>query len=426
MVEVKTNSGNIKRVFITVLGAGSYRETGYYMQDKPEKICTTKFAPIATLQLMENKPDIIIVLMTKKAKEVNWDAGMENALKEIGYENTRAYKSVIIPEGFTRGELERVVQIIFDEIPEGSRVYFDITHSFRHLPMLVMLLLHYAKVIKNIKVGGVYYGAFEVQADKKPVLDLGFFSELQDWTRVVARFSLTGNPEGIKDVVRKYYGKTSEVDWVENLLAFYDNILGCRGLKIMCCEEIPDILVGLNQIKKQPLLEPLVDIIHEKLEGFDYAGDPIRGDFNCGIAMNNLFSAIVFCYEHHLFQQGITLAWEFWPVLLILYNQRQLPNRGSIYNYELEIKKFINKESNDVYEELVNLLGKMQGGHGNVDKLGRILKELKDTRNDFNHGGFDEKSKSITEIEKILYEFISFTQSILPEDPEELEKLLTY
>ena len=49
-----------------------------------------------------------------------------------------------------------------DVIDEGEEIYFDITHGLRNIPMLVMAILEYAKVTKGILIGGIYYGAFEV------------------------------------------------------------------------------------------------------------------------------------------------------------------------------------------------------------------------------------------------------------------------
>lgn len=39
---------------------------------------------------------------------------------------------------------------------EGDEIIFDITHSFRSIPMLAITIMNYAKVLKNCKLKEVY------------------------------------------------------------------------------------------------------------------------------------------------------------------------------------------------------------------------------------------------------------------------------
>lgn len=90
---------------------------------------------------------------------------------------------------------------------EGDEVYFDITHGFRSLPMLGMVLMNYAKALKGIKVKAITYGAFDALGSRfnieeripdpeqriVPLLDLTGFHELQEWSIAADNFVKSGN-----------------------------------------------------------------------------------------------------------------------------------------------------------------------------------------------------------------------------------------
>ena len=52
---------------------------------------------------------------------------------------------------------------IIDHMQDGDEVYLDITHSFRSLSLMSFVMSEFAKIHKNFKISGVYYGIFEYQ-----------------------------------------------------------------------------------------------------------------------------------------------------------------------------------------------------------------------------------------------------------------------
>jgi len=44
-----------------------------------------------------------------------------------------------------------IFRTIFDEIDENDEIIFDVTHSFRYLPMLVFIVINYARVVKKMQ-----------------------------------------------------------------------------------------------------------------------------------------------------------------------------------------------------------------------------------------------------------------------------------
>jgi len=63
-----------------------------------------------------------------------------------------------IPDGKDTDEIWEIFDIIYNALEEDDNIYIDITHSFRYLPMLLLVLLNYAKYLKNIKIKQITYG----------------------------------------------------------------------------------------------------------------------------------------------------------------------------------------------------------------------------------------------------------------------------
>ncbi len=443
-----------EHIFITVLGAGNYQPTAYYMQDNPQHHYHTRFAPIASLSLMTERPDKVIVLLTEEAERKNWKGtddkpGMERELKALGYK----YETERIPAGFSQKELEEILDRVFKRIPDGATVHFDLTHSFRHLPMLVMLLLHYAKVIKNVKVGGIYYGAYEADGPKlqitcsecqktigelemKPILNLAFFSELQDWTRAVARFVQAGDASMLAEILDEWdwkqrnmrkgpYPGMQQIREIRRcLLELTENIRTCRGLAIIdnsCGVKLNRALTNLHQqLQKQlmifpaPLI-PLLDLIKAKVQKF------CTPQF-----VGNLIYAVEFCYEHGLTQQGYTLLREFLVCRILEdYFRSQTQNVNWVKSPEREVadallgiisSNTLNQPSQwqRTAAQNTQLTQYMINTKAVSNLLSRRheLSRLLEARNDINHAGFRQNPRKSKNLQEELKELLDTLKTI--------------
>jgi CRISPR-associated Csx2 family protein len=101
---------------------------------------------------------------------------------------------LLIP--FARNEQEQVaiLQSLADTIPTGEELVLDVTHGFRHLPMLALVAARYLSHVRNIKVNNLYYGALDMtQNDETPVLELGSLLNMLDWIEALAVYDNSGN-----------------------------------------------------------------------------------------------------------------------------------------------------------------------------------------------------------------------------------------
>jgi len=193
-----------RRVFITVLGTNNYAPCHYVGRKngqviKSDEIC---FVQEATLRLIEAKnwdsSDIGYVLLTNVSKMTNWlDNGHVDWKTKMPIESY-GLKSILnamnlpfninpldIPDGKNEDEIWTIFHDLFGNLEEGDDLYFDLTHGFRYLPMLVLVFGNYAKFLKNVKIAHISYGNYEarnIDSNEAPIVDLLSLSILQDWT----------------------------------------------------------------------------------------------------------------------------------------------------------------------------------------------------------------------------------------------------
>lgn len=88
-----------------------------------------------------------------------------------------------------------ILATLAELIGEGEEVVLDVTHGFRHLPMLALVAARYLKAVRQVHVGEIYYGAYEMAGrdEAKPVLRLSGLLSLLDWVDALASFDKDGD-----------------------------------------------------------------------------------------------------------------------------------------------------------------------------------------------------------------------------------------
>lgn len=207
--EKGTEAKEGRKVFLSVLGTGFYQKCVYYAGDfRAEQ---TRFIQRASLEYYGAREwtstDLVCIFVTSKARTDNWSVerktkdgtvernirkdpvtqtdeeyfGLNDELQSLGLK--APVREIPISQEGTEDAIWETFRKIYDVLQEGDEVYLDVTHAFRYIPMLVMVLLNYAKFLKHIKVMGIVYGNWESRTKNKidaPMVNLLPFSELQD------------------------------------------------------------------------------------------------------------------------------------------------------------------------------------------------------------------------------------------------------
>ena len=259
-----------RKLFISVLGTGLYEKSVYTQGDF--KSSETRFIQQATLELIGCKEtwteeDRVCILLTDKAKELNWEVSSRkhpHTKEEIAYEglNTLLQRMNLRPQimpisicdGKNEDEMWKIFQTTFELIQDGDELYFDLTHSFRYLPMLILVLGNYAKFLKNIRIAHISYGNYEARNEEgSPIVDLLPLTVLQDWTFAAADFLHNGRSEQLtqltqqvfKPILRDTRGEDQQAQalrsFSDTLNNITDNLQMCRGLNITKEKDISKI-----------------------------------------------------------------------------------------------------------------------------------------------------------------------------------------
>jgi CRISPR-associated Csx2 family protein len=83
-------------------------------------------------------------------------------------------------------------RVLSQEVPEGSELVLDITHGFRHQPMLLAPMVVLLGMLKNLSGVELYYGALDMD---RRVLKLDLFPELLRYIQHLSLLQTSGDYE---------------------------------------------------------------------------------------------------------------------------------------------------------------------------------------------------------------------------------------
>lgn len=427
-----------RKVFISFLGTTDYFPSIYY---RGKKFCSDmeKYVQIAALQYVQRsgiwtENDIAYVLLTTLAEDRNWkDNGYidRNGNPNIGLETTIKNKNFLfpcrpipnIPEGKNEKEIWQIFKIIHDLIQDGDELYFDITHGYRYLPMLVVVLGNYAKFLEKAKVVHILYGNYEgrdrdesgkyLEPPHSPIIDLQSLSTLQDWTYAVADFINNGNADKMSDLtydasaplIRKGQERADAINkLVTSIRNFAKDMQTCRGQSIVGgtnIKELQDDLLRMQDVLEQENGEVSVDQL--LIPVFAKIQEMVK-DYDDEKSIGNGFQAVNWCIEHKLYQQAITILQESVKNYFCLKLDYDL--NDSILRKKIESMMNLANKRRITPRDLINEFPhpnmpdtwsmKMIEVAANYDVLRRL-------RNDVNHFGFDDWNPyPPSEIERII------------------------
>lgn len=338
-------SNMARKVFISFLGYTNYGRCRYFKDDFISE--NLRYIQIATLDYLQKiekwgENDVAYILLTKGAKEKNWvddghlDFNTKQVIRQPGLASCLQQKNYPFPiqtieqlsDGKTEEELFEIFKTIFSVLQSGDVLYFDITHGFRSLPMLALVLVNYAKFLHHAEVRSITYGNYEAREKmgedsehrpiyEAPIINLLPLSQIQDWTFATADYLKNGNVEFFEELTNSYKrsiflgkrigekSKAMELErFVKNLKAVIDDFQTCRGNNIMNSKHISILKENVKSIG-ETVIEPLNPVIKKIEEVFEHFGVEEKD-----VSFRNGFEAAKWCMEHNLYQQAATILQE--------------------------------------------------------------------------------------------------------------------
>jgi len=450
-----------RKVFLSILGTTFYEKCRYTTSDFISN--ETKFAQQATLEYIKAKrwesTSKAFIVLTDKAREDNWDreerfnisekknvkySGLKQVLQKMELPFTP--EEVSIPDGKNETEMWEIFSIIFNKLENNDELYIDLTHSFRYLPMLLLVLSNYAKFLKNIKVKRITYGNYEARnrdTNEAPLIDLLPISALQDWTFAAADYLENGNTEKLSElsklnltpilrnedlVIKK---KAFPVrDLVDRIRFTTEDFQTCRGLNIVKSTNLSALKEKLKETEAT-FIKPLNPVIKKIRDAFDvFDGSP---------NINNGFVAAQWCFDNGLYQQSATILIE--NIVTFFSNRHNIDiddeERRELVNRAFKIKSL--KIEEDEEKWMLPRTDSDEVHQQNLETVRNILKDefiqkegiagafssLTELRNDLNHSGMRSKKPPLTaakiksQLKQNIFVFASaLSGSTVPELPK--------
>jgi len=169
---------------LSFLGVGDYKETTYFIDDCKIKTC---YAPISIAYCTKAKE--LILFITDEAEKKHLERIKEEQKEKIP---STEIETVKIPAGFTEKERWIIWEKVISKVNREEEISFDLTHSYRTIPFYAFFAIQFLKHIKKIKLKGVFYGAFEVEGEEKPIININELFFISDWFYYATYFVKTG------------------------------------------------------------------------------------------------------------------------------------------------------------------------------------------------------------------------------------------
>ena len=372
-------------------------------------------------------------ISTGKKKSQN---GLETCIKNIN--SNFSWHKVDIPDGSDEKEIWDIFLKVFDVIKENDEIIFDITHAFRSIPLLAIIILNYAKIMKNASLTGIYYGAFEalgsigdakkLPVEKRivPIIDLTAFDQLMEWSAAADRFVSAGNADQLSKIssrsARAILSQTRGQDrsqhtirrLAENLDKFTGILSTCRGKEIsIAVERLKQSIEDCKNLNfDKPLNRPLKTILG-KIEG---QVNKFKEHF-----IKDGIQAARWCMEHNMIQQSYTILQET-LISYFVYKIGQDPENyenknlnRTIANQAITIflKGLPLKEWKKEAHENQHITDQFINFYKTQHELVKTYNNLTNYRNDLNHAGYSDSARHAEKFSKELPYFLNIAEKAI-------------
>ncbi len=409
-----------RKILLSFLGNTTYKKCRYASGDFKSEV--VRFIQEALCQLHASDwtaEDAVFIFLTIAAEQNNWEGqlyngeGLAQALAQ--YPNFSVTPIKNLPTGISEAEIWILFERIYNCLEIGDEVYLDITNGFRSLPMLLIVLLDYAKTLKNIQVKKIYYGAYEAISAQPtierefpdsrdriaPILELTSFVALQNWTAAAANFKQYGKiaplktltENSLQPLLKASEGNKAAVQLLQEINHQIPTLVSLiqtnrgKALGQFSFNQLKHLLTQFTQ--QDNIIQPLTAVIQEiqhKIEQFQ-DNDPLIW-----------LKTAQWCNQHGLIQQGITQLQEGLVTWFCIRFHASLD--ADFFEYtEDKPRRLIGKTLTLVHLKI----GRNNWKHINksfpkltraieadafIQKTAKIYTELSTLRNDINHGGY--------------------------------------
>ncbi len=388
---------------LTFLGTNPYSNTTYVWEEQE-----TKTAYVAAALVKFFSVETVQVFLTTEARTKHWEA-FQQAVPQA--------EDIDIPSGQSEDELWQIFEAVVNSVEAKETVILDVTHSFRSIPLFVFLAGIYLQKARDVKISGVYYGAYERDRERSPIFDLTPTLKFADWLTATDKFLDTGSAKELGQLLstiqQDFYrqGRQTQESIVPKALRqFGDRIQAIsasielvRPLKLM--EETASLeRISYDTLKTEvgTFAQPfalLLDRIQADYSQFALAK---AREANPREALAKQFDLLRWYVDKSLSAQAILLSREWVVSALCIELRRDYLQKSEREIVEQSLNQLVewakDKDRNpkpiaaDALEPVVT----------NLEDLSNLWSQLRDMRNDLAHTEMRQNSLSASDMTEFV------------------------
>ncbi len=107
----------------------------------------------------------------------------------------------IIPYARNEAEQVELLRLMAAHVAGGDQVNLDVTHGFRHLPMLAILSAMHLRIVRQARIAGIWYGAFDPETKEAYVHNLVGLLHIADWVQALHTYDKDGDYGAFADLL---------------------------------------------------------------------------------------------------------------------------------------------------------------------------------------------------------------------------------
>jgi CRISPR-associated DxTHG motif protein len=116
----------------------------------------------------------------------------------------------LIPYARDSREQVELLRVMAEHVAAGDQVHLDVTHGFRHLPMLAILAALHLRSVRAAAIAGIWYGAWDPDTGEAPVHDLSGLLQIADWLQALHTYDKDGDYSVFCDLLATTASASSE------------------------------------------------------------------------------------------------------------------------------------------------------------------------------------------------------------------------
>lgn len=307
------------KVFISFLGIGSRdKTTGTYGYIPTEYTLNgavsrkTPFIQAAELELLGPKRfDRIHFVTTEKAYGVHADE-LGRCLSGIGVSIGRE-SFTFLEEDMSASGQWKWFEATLGVVNRDDELTVDLTHGYRSIPIVFSTALNFLQRAKGVRIEAVLYGAFEMDRERPPIVDMKDFYLVNEWADAVGRLVEDADARKIAALAKTSYDYQvpgiRDEKVVKMLTLLTDTI---RNVDVNSVAGVAQNVVSLISERKTgaaPVAAILLDLMLEKYSPLS-SDEADTGAYD-GKYFTIQLRLIELLIDHKLFMQAFTAMREF-------------------------------------------------------------------------------------------------------------------